>query len=112
MKKLMRAALVPFVAALALAGAAAPASAWLHLGSTTKYPVEGGTWTYGFWNAKVHSNYYHGSKCHGSTARFWNGSYWSQDRTAALAGNWSNAAVGAYNLWYTDDQYYYRTTCS
>lgn len=37
-------------------------------------PVEGGTWTYGFWDVKVHSNYYLGSKCHGSTVKFYNGS--------------------------------------
>lgn len=28
-----------------------------------------------------------------------------------LAGSTANSAVGAYNLWYTDDQYYYRAYC-
>ena len=108
----MRNAAVAIVATGAfLAPGAAPASAWLHLGSTTKYPTAGGTWTYGFWDIKVHSNYYHGSTCHGSTVQFYNGSSWSQDRTDSLAGRRANSAVGAYNLWYTDDRYYYRAYC-
>jgi len=87
--------------------------AWLHPGSTTQYPPEGGTWTYGFWNAMVRSHYYHSSKCHGSTAQFWNGSEWRESRSLkANPGITSVAEVGGYNLWYTDDRYYYRIeTC-
>lgn len=105
--RIMAAALV---AALALMTGGTAANAWLSLGSSTKYPTAGGKWVYGFWDAKVHSHYklY---KCHGSTAQFWNGSTWSTNRDSANGGYWSDAHVGAYNLWYTDDRYYYRTYC-
>ncbi|WP_235616988.1 lactococcin 972 family bacteriocin [Lysinibacillus mangiferihumi] len=39
---------------------------WLAPGPITQYPNEGGTWQYGFWNAKVCS-YYKVDRCHGST---------------------------------------------
>jgi hypothetical protein len=110
-KSVKRTVVMLIATTMLFAGAAAPASAWLSFGSTTKYPTAGGTWTYGFWNAKVHSQYYHPSKCHGSTAKFWNGSSWSRDSDNSNAGYWTNAQVGAYNLWYTDDQYYYRSYC-
>ncbi|RTE49926.1 hypothetical protein EKN07_05155 [Actinobaculum sp. 352] len=42
--------------------------AWLAYGPLKQYPVEGGTWEYGFWNARVRS-YYTVGRCHGSTVR-------------------------------------------
>ena len=39
---------------------------WLAYGPITQYPAEGGTWEYGFWDAKVRS-YYTVDRCHGST---------------------------------------------
>ncbi|MBE6484503.1 MAG: hypothetical protein E7Z96_07020 [Actinomycetaceae bacterium] len=42
--------------------------AWLGYGPRTQYPAEGGTWEYGFWDAKVRS-YYTVGRCHGSTVR-------------------------------------------
>jgi hypothetical protein len=108
----VRVTVATLIAALALAVSGGPASAWLSLGESTKYPIEGGVWKYGFWNAKVHSHYYHSTKCHGSTAQFWNGSSWSTNRDQTNAGYWSDAHVGAYNLWYTDDRYYYRPYCT
>lgn len=39
---------------------------WLAYGPITQYPAEGGTWEYGFWDAKVRS-YYTVNRCHGST---------------------------------------------
>ena len=38
---------------------------WLASGPKRQYPSEGGTWEYGFWNAKVRS-YYTVKRCHGS----------------------------------------------
>ena len=39
---------------------------WLAYGPITQYPAEGGTWEYGFLDAKVRS-YYTVDRCHGST---------------------------------------------
>ncbi|WP_196768147.1 lactococcin 972 family bacteriocin [Lactobacillus delbrueckii] len=39
---------------------------YLSIGKHVRYPAEGGKWTYGFWNAKVHSEYKVNKK-HGST---------------------------------------------
>ncbi|MGV3325608.1 lactococcin 972 family bacteriocin, partial [Rothia sp. 11254D007CT] len=41
---------------------------WTALGMKSQHPDEGGTWEYGFQNAKVRS-YYTVNKCHGSTVR-------------------------------------------
>lgn len=68
------------VAVIALLAGPGPALAWLHPGSTTQYPPEGGVWTYGFWNLFVRSYYDHPRSCHGSTADFWNGSEWRRAR--------------------------------
>ncbi|WP_278257330.1 lactococcin 972 family bacteriocin [Nocardioides convexus] len=51
---------------LTAVGAASPAMAYLHPGSVTQHPSTGGTWEYGFWNAKVRS-YYTVNKNHGSS---------------------------------------------
>lgn len=86
-----------------------PVLAWLHPGATTQYPPEGGIWTYGFWDLRVRSYYANSSSCHGSTADFWNGSEWRRHRSLnTQPGYTSVAEIGAYNLWYTDDRYWYR----
>ncbi len=96
-------------AAIMVGGVASPAMAWLHLGSTTQHPPEGGTWTYGFWNIFVRS-YYTVGRCHGSTADFWDGSTWRRHRSLNTAANIRSVAeIGGYNLPYTDDRYWYRT---
>ncbi|WP_086823748.1 lactococcin 972 family bacteriocin [Allokutzneria sp. NRRL B-24872] len=107
-RRLGRAA-VAGVAALTLTlGASAPAMAWLHPGSTTQYPSEGGTWQYGFWNVKVRSYYYHASRCHGSTVEYNGGRQRSVD---TAAGRTSSATKGAVNQPWASDRYWYRTSC-
>ncbi len=97
------------VAWAAIALAPEPALAWLRPGPTTQYPPEGGVWQYGFWNFLVRSYYYHPTACHGSTADFWNGSEWRRVRSLnTQPGYTSVAEIGGYNLWYTDDRYWYR----
>lgn len=81
------------------------ADAWLALGRHTRYPAEGGTWQYGFWDAKVRS-YYNVNRCHGSSVSY-NGSLVRSVNTAA--GQWSIADKWAYNYWNATDAYYYRT---
>lgn len=112
MTKLKLVSAAALAAAAMLVGSASPAAAWLHPGSTTQYPAAGGEWEYGFWNAMVRSYYYHPSTCHGSTVEFYNGSSWGTQRSQDTAAGYTSAAtMGAYNLWYTDDRYWYRTTC-
>lgn len=85
---------------------AGPAQAWLSPGPIVQYPSAGGKWTYGFWDAQVRSYYYHPSRCHGSTVVY-NG---VQERSINTApGYTSTADSWAYNAWYNDDAYYYRT---
>lgn len=86
-------------------GSAAPALAWLHPGSTTQYPSAGGTWTYGFWNAKVRS-YYTVNKNHGSSV-IYNGDLARSACTAS--GQKSVAEKWAINTSGASDSYYYRT---
>ncbi|AQU68263.1 hypothetical protein BBN63_20640 [Streptomyces niveus] len=65
--------------------------------------IGGGTWDYGAGTAVVWSDYYHGSKCHGSTSV---GAYIDSDEEAA--GGWSitQAEVAA-----SGNESYYRTSC-
>jgi hypothetical protein len=71
---------------------------------TPSTPSAGGTWQYGFWNAKVRS-YYTVNSCHGSTVVL-NG---SQQRSAdTVSGEKSIAEKSAVNYWGADDAYYYR----
>ncbi|MER3417904.1 MAG: hypothetical protein C4343_02060 [Chloroflexota bacterium] len=101
--------LVVGVAAIALLAGPGPALAWLHPGSTTQYPPEGGVWTYGFWDLHVRSYYDHPSSCHGSTADFWDGFGWHTAKSLDThPGQRSVAEVGGYNLPWTDDRYWYR----
>lgn len=105
---------LPVVMALAIAllstGLANPggAGAWLAQGPLYQYPSEGGTWQYGFWNARVRSNYHHPSECHRSTVEY-NGN--QQRSVDTRAGYYSYASIGAYNAWYNDDAYYYWAGC-
>lgn len=89
--------------AITMAGAA-PAMAWLHVGSETRYPSEGGTWQYGFWNAKVRS-YYTVNKSHGSSV-IYNGNLTRSICTAS--GQRSVAEAWGINTSGATDSYYYR----
>ncbi|MBD3948121.1 lactococcin 972 family bacteriocin [Nocardioides ganghwensis] len=86
-------------------GTASPALAWLHPGSTTQSPSTGGTWQYGFWNAKVRS-YYTVNKSHGSSV-IYNGDLARSACTAS--GQKSIAEKYALNTSGATDEYYYRT---
>lgn len=81
------------------------AAAWLHPGPTTQYPLAGGEWTYGFWDAMACSYYYHPDRCHGSTVVVDGGAVRSQDTPP---GYTSAAEKGALNFPWSDDAYYYR----
>ncbi len=77
---------------------------WLAPGPITQYPNEGGTWQYGFWNAKVRS-YYTVDRCHGSTVEL-NG---NQSRSVdTVAGKTSIAELFAVQYPNHVDRYYYR----
>lgn len=65
--------------------------------------VGGGTWDYGAGTAYVWSDYYHGSKCHGSTSV---GAYIDSDEAAA--GSWSITRADAA---LSGNESYYRTSC-
>lgn len=77
---------------------------WLAYGPITLYPAEGGTWEYGFWDAKVRS-YYTVDRCHGSTVVL-NGNTVRSVDTAA--GEKSIAEKWAVQWPSHDDRYYYR----
>ena len=76
--------------------------AWLGYGPITRYPAEGGTWEYGFWNAKVRS-YYTVKRCHGSTVKL-------NDKTSRSIDTASGYTSKA-ELWAIqhngNDRYYY-----
>ena len=73
-------------------------------GPITQYPSQGGTWQYGFWNAKVRS-YYTVNKVHGTSVKF-NGQLQRSIDTAA--NKKSIAEKSALNLPGNTDEYYYR----
>lgn len=77
---------------------------WLAYGPIIQYPAEGGTWEYGFWDAKVRS-YYTVDRCHGSTVVL-NGNTVRSVDTAA--GEKSIAEKWAVQWPSHDDRYYYR----
>lgn len=104
MKKLKAAVVATAMLGMTV-GSAAPALAWLQPGSTTRYPSAGGTWQYGFWNAKVRS-YYTVNKKHGSSV-IYNGDLARSICTAS--GLKSVAEKWAYNSPGASDEYYYRT---
>lgn len=76
----------------------------LAYGPLYQYPAEGGTWEYGFWNAKVRS-YYTVDRPHGSTVVL-NGKVSRSVDTAA--GKKSIAELWAIQTPDGVDEYYYR----
>ena len=82
---------------------------YLSSGKHVCHPAEGGKWTYGFWNAKVHSEYKVNKK-HGSTVVYIDikGKKHKQRSIDTAAGKTSIAEVWAINLPKTVDLYYYR----
>lgn len=105
MKTRTRALTVFASVAIALSAGAAPAAAWLHQGPSVRYPSAGGTWQYGFWDAKVRS-YYTVNRCHGSTVEL-NGQQSRSINTAA--GKKSIADKFAVQQPSHVDKYFYRT---
>lgn len=77
--------------------------AWLGYGPITRYPAEGGTWKYGFWDVKVRS-YYTVNRCHGSTVKLNNKTSRSID---TASGKTSKAELWAVQH-NGNDRYYYR----
>ncbi|MFJ2177289.1 lactococcin 972 family bacteriocin [Streptomyces sp. NPDC101062] len=65
--------------------------------------VGGGKWDYGAGTAIVWSDYYHGSKCHGSTSV---GQYVDADEAAAKSWSLTQAEVAL-----SGNKSYYSTTC-
>ena len=88
-----------------LLGEAAPAitTYWASVGRKVRYPAGGGTWEYGFWDAKARS-YFTVNRCHTSTVIV-------NDRTQrsidTRGGQKSIAELWATNLPGTKDSYYY-----
>lgn len=78
----------------------------LAYGPITQYPVEGGTWEYGFWNAKVRS-YYTVDCTHGSTVKLGDKTSRSID---TASGKPSRAELWAVQTPGGDDHYYYRVS--
>ena len=71
--------------------------------ATTSY-VDGGTWNYGIGVLGAYSDYYHVSRDHGSSV--YSADRSKSDSDISMAGDWSNALLGAY--WGTGCSYYYR----
>ncbi|MFF8695942.1 lactococcin 972 family bacteriocin [Streptomyces sp. NPDC015144] len=91
-----RVAKVAAVSTALVVAAATPALA-------TVVSIGGGTWDYGAGTAIVWSDYYHGSKCHGSTSV---GKYIDSDEEAA--GGWSLTQA---EVALSGNESYYKTTC-
>ena len=72
--------------------------------AATQYPVQGGTWNYGYNGSGVYSDYFNGSICHGSSVYTDWGASVSID---TIAGKWANAWHTG-NIW-TNNSFYYRT---
>lgn len=73
--------------------------------ATTNYPAQGGTWTYGLSAGLIspYSNYWHGSRCHGSTVS----TDWASSRSIDVrAGQTSHAQASGNAL--THNNYYFR----
>lgn len=76
---------------------------WLASGPKRQYPSEGGTWEYGFWNAKVRS-YYAVKRCYGSTVKL--------DSKISRSVNTASGKKSIAELWAiqsnSKDRYFYR----
>ena len=72
------------------AGSSGIRPAWITGSHTVK--VTGGTWSYGTNSKVVYSNFHHPSRCHGSSARTYNGLITARSPKTA-AGKWSYAQV-------------------
>lgn len=76
---------------------------WLASGPKRQYPSEGGTWEYGFWNAKVRS-YYTVKRCYGSTVKL--------DSKISRSVNTASGKKSIAELWAiqsnSKDRYFYR----
>ena len=76
---------------------------WLASGPKRQYPSEGGTWEYGFWNAKVRS-YYTVKRCYGSTVKL--------DSKISCSVNTASGKKSIAELWAiqsnSKDRYFYR----
>lgn len=76
---------------------------WLASGPKRQYPSEGGTWEYGFWNAKVRS-YYTVKRFHGSTVKL--------DSKISRSVNTASGKKSIAELWAiqsnSKDRYFYR----
>ncbi|MFG2426771.1 lactococcin 972 family bacteriocin [Streptomyces sp. NPDC048590] len=94
--RIKRAVQIAVVTGTLVAGGAVPALA-------TIKEIGGGTWDYGAGTSYVWSDYYHKSKCHGSTSV---GSFIDSDE--ASAGDWSLTQADAA---LSGNETYYKTTC-
>ncbi|OLO46930.1 hypothetical protein BKH31_05765 [Actinomyces oris] len=72
------------------AGGSGIRPAWIIGSHTVK--VAGGAWSYGTNSKVVYSNFHHPSRCHGSSARTYNGFITARSSKTA-AGKWSYAQV-------------------
>ena len=72
------------------AGGSGIRPAWITGSHTVK--VAGGTWSYGTNSKVVYSNFHHPSRCHGSSARTYNGLITARS-PKTVAGKWSYAQV-------------------
>ncbi|WP_373322857.1 lactococcin 972 family bacteriocin [Actinomyces oris] len=72
------------------AGGSGIRPAWITGSHTVK--IAGGTWSYGTNSKVVYSNFHHPSRCHGSSARTYNGLITARSPKTA-AGKWSYAQV-------------------
>jgi len=73
--------------------------------ATTNYPAEGGTWTYGLSPGLItpYSNYYHPSRCHGSSVY----DDWGSASSINTAGGHQSQASTSGTI-FTHNRYYYR----
>lgn len=98
------------LATVATGALSAPAHAWVGVGLKTQYPSSGGTWQYGFSDAKLRS-YYNVGRCHGSTVvKFIDGRETNRSRSIDTAGGRTSIAeIGTLNSSGLEAQYFYRT---
>lgn len=87
----------------------AASQAWVNVGMSTQYPSTGGTWQYGFSNAKLRSHYTV-NRCHGSTVqKVIDGGIAATSRSANTAsGRTSVAEITTVNSPGLKANYFYR----